>query len=89
MYCLMADGHIYTLNHNVKRLEQQREASSEASRTKGAEEHCKEYEPQVSDCYQTREDAEPRQANVITTIDDVLQVIRGVPPQRREARREF
>ena len=29
MYCMMADDHIYTLNHNVKRLEQKQDADRE------------------------------------------------------------
>ena len=68
MYCMMADGHIYTLNHDVKRLEQQQN-----------EENADDYTPKVGDTYHTKEDAKPRQAKMITTIDDILQVVREMP----------
>ena len=34
----------------------------------------------IGDTYQTREDAEAKAAKMITTIDDILQVIREMPP---------
>ena len=65
---MMTDGHIYTSSRDTKRLEQQHD-----------EEHAESYAPKVGDTYQTREDAEPRQAKMITTIDDILQVVRDMP----------
>ena len=52
MYCMMADGHIYTLNHDVKRLEQSYHEEDDL------------YTPKVSDSYKTDEKAQPRQAKM-------------------------
>jgi len=71
MYCMMTDGHIYTLNHDVKRLEQMQDEQ---------EEHMGDtYTPRVGDGYFIKEDAKPRPAKMITTIDDILQVVRDMP----------
>jgi hypothetical protein len=51
MCCVMTDGHIYTFNYDVKRLEQkqydQEDFNSEA------------YAPRVGDVYYISEDAKP------------------------------
>jgi hypothetical protein len=40
----------------------------------------------VGDTYHTKEDAKPRQAKMITTIDDILQVVREMPSQKTQQR---
>ena len=60
---MMADDHIYTLNHNVKRLEQKLDAD------------CEEIKPlTVGNDYMIKEDAEAREVKMIDTIDDILTV---------------
>ena len=66
MNCLMTDGHIYTLNHDIKRLEQKEDESDH-------------YAPTVCDTYYINEEAKPRKAKMIATIDDILQVVREMP----------
>ena len=66
MNCLMTDGHIYTLNHDIKRLEQKENESDH-------------YAPTVCDTYYINEEAKPRKAKMIATIDDILQVVREMP----------
>ena len=68
MFCLMTDGHIYTLNHDVKRLEQKED-----------DEEVDAYTPMVGDTYYIKDDAKPRQAKMIANIDDILVVIRNMP----------
>ena len=75
MYCMMTDGHIYTLNHDVKRLEQKQDESDT-------------YAPRVGETYYINEEAKPRQAKMITNIDEILQVIRDMPkPEKKDKRR--
>ena len=62
----MSDGHIYTLNHDIKRLEQKQDKSDT-------------YAPKVGETYYINEEAKPRHANMITNIDEILQVIREMP----------
>ena len=62
----MTDGHIYTLNHDVKRLEQKQDEQDT-------------YTPTVGEMYYINEEAKPRPAKMITNIDDILQVIRNMP----------
>ena len=66
MYCMMTDGHIYTLNHDVKRLEQKQDEQDT-------------YTPTVGEMYYINEEAKPRPAQMIANIDDILQVIRNMP----------
>ena len=66
MYCMMSDGHIYTLNHDIKRLEQKQDESDK-------------YTPKVRETYYINEEAKPRQAKMIAHIDEILQVIRAMP----------
>ena len=73
MYCMMTDGHIYTLNHDVKRLEQMQDEPEECISDS--------YTPRVGDGYFIKEDAKPRPAKMITAIDDVLQAVRDMPKQ--------
>ena len=65
-YCMMTDGHIYTLNHDVKRLEQTH-AEGET------------YTPRVGETYYINEDSKPRAATMIANIHDVLGVVREMP----------
>jgi hypothetical protein len=69
MYCLQADGHIYTLNHNLDRLAHQDQESD-------SEEHIK---PRVGETFPIKEEAQARQAKMITNIDDILEVVRALP----------
>ena len=64
----MTDGHIYTLNHDMKRLEQ-----------KENEEYNDRFTPHVGDTYYIKEDAEQRQSKMFANIYDILNVIRIVP----------
>ena len=68
MFCLMTDGHIYTLNHDMERLEQREN-----------EEYNDHFTPHVSDTYYIKEDAEPRQSKMIANVDDILNALRNVP----------
>jgi len=77
MYCMMTDGHIYTLNHDIDKLSHL------------DQEHSDSYTPHVSDCYQTKEDAEPRQARMISTIDDILQVVRDMGPAEKKGEKRI
>ena len=71
MYCMMTDGHIHTLNHDAKRLEQkQHDQEDYSSHT---------YTPRVGETYHINEDSKPRPAEVIANIDDILQVVRDMP----------
>ena len=70
MYCLMADVHIYTLNHNLDRLAH-REPESDSEDN---------FKPKVGETFQIQEEIEARQARMITNIDDVLEVVRVMPP---------
>jgi hypothetical protein len=74
MYCMMADDHIYTLNHNVKRLEQKQDAD------------CEEIKPlTVGNDYMIKEDAEAREAKMIDTIDDILMVAKTIEPPKEKS----
>ena len=66
MYCMMTDGHIYTLNHDVKRLEQKQDESDT-------------HIPKVGETYYINAEAKPRPAKMITQIDDIMQVVRDMP----------
>ena len=76
MYCMMSDGHIYTLNHDLKRLEQKQDESDT-------------YAPKVGETYYINEEAKPRQAKMLANIDDILQVIREMPkPEKKKDDKE-
>ena len=76
MYCMMSDGHIYTLNHDIKRLEQQQDESDT-------------YTPKVGETYYINEEAKPRQAKMIANVDDILQVLREMPkPETKKGEKE-
>ena len=71
----MADDHIYTLNHNVKRLEQKQDAD------------CEEIKPlTVGNDYMIREDAEAREPKMTDRIHDILTVAKTVeqPAEKNE-----
>ena len=55
---MITDGHIYTLNHDIKLLEQQLDEDDH-------------YAPTVCDTYYINDDAKPRKANMIANIDDM------------------
>ena len=63
---MMTDGHIYTLNHDIKRLEQKEDEDDH-------------YAPTVCDTYYINDDAKPRKAKMIGNIDDILKVVRDMP----------
>ena len=63
------DGHIYTLNHDIKRIEQKQDEEDEKDT----------YSPKVGDTYYINEEAKPRQAKMISNVDDILDVIRNTP----------
>jgi hypothetical protein len=75
MFCMMSDGHVYTLNHDIKRLEQQADESDN-------------YTPTVNDSYYINEDAKPRAVKMISSIDDILQVLRDLPPPADEKEKQ-
>jgi hypothetical protein len=67
MYCMMANGHIYTLNHNIKRLEQKQDSE------------CEEIKPlTTSTDYMVKEDAKPIEAKMIDTIDDIVTIAKTI-----------
>ena len=70
----MSDGHIYTLNHNVKQLEQNHEELEERITAITA-----------SSDYVVKEDAQARIAKMIDSIDDILKIAREIPkPKPKE-----
>ena len=68
IFRLVTDGHIYTLNRDMKRLEQKED-----------EEDSDHFTPHVGDAYRIKEHAEGRQSKVLANIDDIPAVIRNVP----------
>ena len=67
MYCMMADGHIYTLNHNIKRLEQKQDSE------------CEEIKPlTTTNDYVIKEDAKPIEARMIDNIDDIVTIAKTI-----------
>ena len=68
---MMTDGHVYTLNFDLDKIAQ-KDQNAEAD----------DLMPKVSDSFKTKEDVEPRQANVINDIDDILEVIRETGPEK-------
>ena len=63
MYCLMMDGHIYTLNHRIKVLEQKQDEMDDNS-----------VHISASADYFINEEAQAREANMIDTIEDILAI---------------
>jgi hypothetical protein len=67
MYCMVTDGHVYTLNHQQKRLQQfEGEDDDEVGR-----------KPQVGQNYAVREDAEAKPARMIDNIDDIFHILKA------------
>ncbi len=66
MYVMVTDGHVYTLNHDIKHLEHQQDEDDH-------------YAPAVCDTYYINDEAKPRKAKMMRDIDDILQVIRDMP----------
>ena len=64
MYCMMTDGHIYTLNFDLDKIAQ-----------KDQDAEVDDLKRKVGDSFKTKEDVEPRQAKMINDVDDVLEVI--------------
>jgi hypothetical protein len=69
MFCMMSDGHIYTLNHDLKKLEHRVEHDEDDTFT-----------PKVGDTYHINEEAKVRPVRMISDVDDILRVIREMPP---------
>ena len=63
MYCMMTDNHIYTLNHNVKTLQQLDSDDSE-------------YNFKTNSTYSTNEEPRNSEAKMINNIDDILTIMR-------------
>ena len=69
MYCMMSNGHIYTLNHNIKRLEQKQDSE------------CDDVKPlKATSDYTVREDSKVVEARMIDTIDDIVRIARTIEP---------
>ena len=67
MYCMMANGHIYTLNHNIKRLEQKQDSE------------CEDIKPLTTNSdYMVREDSKAAQAKMIDGIDDIVTIAKTI-----------
>ena len=75
MYCMQGDGHIYTLNHNLKRLEQHDEEMDD-----------KELELFASADYVINEESKPREARMIDHIDDIVKIAREVAELNKVAK---
>ena len=75
MYCMQADGHIYTLNYNIKRLEQHQEGMDED-----------ELELYASADYTINEESKPKEAKMIDHIDDIVKIAKEVAEYRKEAK---
>ena len=75
-HCLMTDGHIYTLNHDTKRLDQMEDKSDS-------------YTPQVGDTYYIKDDAKPRASRMISNVDDLLRVLATYPNQRTQQKNKY
>ncbi len=65
MFCMVTDGHVYTLNHQQKRLEHFEGDDQEV-----------EKKLQVGENYPIREDAEAKPAKMMHNIDDILQILK-------------
>ncbi len=74
MYCLMVDGHIYTLNIDLDRI-------SEHEQENECDDH---YKPKVGESFQIKDDVEARKAKMINNIDDILEVVRQIGPVEKD-----
>ncbi len=66
MFCMVTDGHVYTLNHQQKRLE----------KFEGEDEAEQGYKLQVGENYLIKEDAEANPARMIDSIEDILRILK-------------
>jgi hypothetical protein len=66
MYCMAADGHIYTLNHCQSRIEQKQDKEDDELEINLA----------VGENFVIREEAEATPAKMITDVNDLLRVVR-------------
>ena len=67
MYCMMSNGHIYTLNHNIKRLEQKQDSE------------CEDIKPlSTTSDYTVREDSKVVESRMIDTIDDIVSIAKTI-----------
>ena len=74
----MADGHIYTLNHNLDTISQHQSDESDGSSGQLA--------PKVGDTFRINEEAEVRKAKMISNIDDILNVVKEMGPAELDAK---
>ena len=74
MYCMVTDGHVYTLNHHQKRLEQVTPGGVQGDGGDDDDEVGKKL--QVGENYLIREDAEAKPARMIDNIDDILRILK-------------
>jgi len=65
MYCMQADGHIYTLNFERSKLEQIKESENDL-----------EIKLHVGTDYAVREDGKPMEAKMIYNVADILRILK-------------
>jgi len=70
MYCMMSDGHIYTLNYDIKKLEQ----------TIDDDDGDDDMKPKVGESYVIREDAKATPAKMFKDINDINQIVAEMGP---------
>ena len=70
MYCMQADGHIYTLNWELDKLSHQDQATEDTDH----------FKPKVGENYIIKEDAEPQPYRMINDLEDILEIIKGIEP---------
>jgi hypothetical protein len=66
MYCMQADGHIYTFNWDIDNLSLQDQAN------KGTD----HFKPKVGDNYYIKDEVKPQEYTMITDLEDILNIIK-------------
>ena len=77
MYVLADGDHVYTLNHDLKRLEQKQEEEGES-----------DYVVSASTDYNIREDRDVVSHKMISHIDDILKILRETKPPEAEDKQQ-
>ena len=78
MYCMVTDGHVYTLNHQQTRLRQLEGGEVKAKEEDGGDDDDDLGKKlQVGENYLIREDAEAKPARMIDNIDDILRILKA------------
>ena len=73
MYCMQADNHIYTLKHNLNRLE-----------AKQGDEEEDEITLKISADYHINDESEPSDYKMTSTIDDILKIHKSIEKSEGE-----